>query len=371
MSGSNPPPFELIDTQGDGLFDVARLPAPAIAPTAAELDLAKRIRRVLDAAREQLNNGIKLQDDFGDRLREVAQCGLVAPVRHPQVAGRALSGLENALRGPFMVGKMTDAGLYELRRNLASPTMSDEQRAFTAELEQHERLIRSLFSENKDDRRLEPLLYRLRHAAVMGLMDVPGDVRLAQFAALGAVHDAMRDMGQKARKIYLDRLLRSYAVTLFQAALGILVLWGLQKGWPDTLYFPTSLRVPGETLMLLTVAIAALFTGAWLSAVARLQPGSPEVLDGIYTNTFTAPLRTLFVLGFGIFALLLLYKQVVVFSFGPPNDSVFTTAAIFKTLSASILTGGFLGLGEAALPNAVIQRSSGLVSALGASTPPR
>jgi len=96
-----------------------------------------------------------------------------------------------------------------------------------------------------------------------------------------------------------------------------------------------------------------------------MQPDSPEVLDGIFTNTFTAPLRALFILGFGLLAILLLYKKAIVFSFGPDEQAVFTSAQVLSTLSATLLTGAFLGLGEAALPNAVIQRSAGLVSSIG------
>ena len=52
------------------------------------------------------------------------------------------------------------------------------------------------------------------------------------------------------------------------------------------------------------------------------------------------------------------------FSFGGSESSGFTTASVLSTLSGAILTGGFLGLGEALLPEAVIQRSANLIAAL-------
>ena len=79
-------------------------------------------------------------------------------------------------------------------------------------------------------------------------------------------------------------------------------------------------------------------------------------------------IRVALVLGFGFLGLLLFYKEVIVFSFGPngsgENASPFTTALVFSRLSAPVLAGGLLGPGDVALPGAVIPRSANLVAAL-------
>lgn len=368
MSGAAPPPpappsYEIVDTP-DGLFDLAR--RAGTAPTDAETELAKRIRRVLDVKREQIRAGAQPSADFARDLRAVAQCGLIDTPARPVVAGLALVRLENSLNGPFIVGTLTRDAMLAMRRNLAHAEMTDDQRAFTTEIDQQERLIRSLFEGETPDQGLGELLQRVRSAAVIGLMDNPADVRLARFAMAGVMQDAMRQRGQKARASYLNRLLGAYAERFLQVAFLLFLFWGLQKLWPPGFpAFPPSLAIGGEKLLLLGIAIGSVFVGAWLSAVVRLQPDSAEVLDGIYTNTFTAPLRSLFILGFGVLALLLLYKKVVVVSFGAEPAPLFTSGMVLEKLSAAILVGAFLGLGESALPNAVIQRSSGLLSALG------
>ncbi|HXA21654.1 MAG TPA: hypothetical protein VNW90_05100 [Acetobacteraceae bacterium] len=66
--------------------------------------------------------------------------------------------------------------------------------------------------------------------------------------------------------------------------------------------------------------------------------------------------------------MLLFYNEMIVFSFGPngsgENASPFTTALVFSRLSAAVLAGGQLGLGDVVLPSAVIARSANLVAAL-------
>ena len=66
--------------------------------------------------------------------------------------------------------------------------------------------------------------------------------------------------------------------------------------------------------------------------------------------------------------LLLFYKEAIVFSSGPngsgENASPLTTALAFSRLSATVLAGGLLGLGDVALPSAEIARSANLVAAL-------
>jgi len=341
-------------------------------PTEQEREVARRVARLIAAVRDLLRGDFTLRRHFKEELEEAVACALTGPdPRRPGIAEFALTSLERSLLGPFRKGSMSRADAIAMQRNLAAPAMTDEQRVFMTELEQQERLIKSLFKAEEKRPDFLELMDRLRFATEIGLFDVPSDVRLARFAVAGIVQDAMRERGQKARAQYLDRLGWAYGKTWLRTALALAAYWGLQLAWPKGVYFAQELHISGTVLLLLGIALAALFGGAWLSAVARLQPDSPEVLDGIFTNTFTSPLRSVFVLGFGLLALLLLYKKAIVFSFGPDAQAVFTSADVLKTLSATILTGAFLGLGEAALPNAVIQRSSGLVSSLGAKAPPK
>lgn len=375
-----PAPYRTVDA-ADGLFDLAR--ADGVAPTDAELDLAKRIRRLLDAARDFLDRNrdlppgaapIELPARFVEHLRAIAACGLTAPIRDVEVAAIALRRIDSMLRGPFLVvGQLGVEDMVELRRNLAMPDMTDDQRLFMTELEGHERLILSLYRDEPDGKRRRAIMMRLRWAAMIGLMDTPPDVRLARFAVAGALLDAMRERGPAARVAYLNRLAASYATRLFQFGLALLAFWAL-RFLPTELAPPAALLVPAPKLVMLGVVIASVFMGAWLSAAFRLQPDSREVLDGIYTNTFTAPLRASFVLGFSLLAIVLLYKGVVAVSFGTVAGeaaAVLHSRQLLDKLSAAVLMGGLLGLGEALLPNAMIQRSTTFMnSLLGAAAPP-
>jgi len=97
----------------------------------------------------------------------------------------------------------------------------------------------------------------------------------------------------------------------------------------------------------------------------RLEPDSPDVLDSIFRATFSADLRAIYVLAFSFIALIMLHKQVVVFSFGQSYAAAFTTELVFKKLSAAVIGGVLLGLGESALPSVVGQKSANLIAALG------
>ena len=363
MSSATHPPYQLRRQSGLLLFDL--VPNALGTPTEEEVRFAARLARIVDAARDLAARGHPLHEKFDERLMAAAETAVSGPApRRPEVALFVLAWAERSLLGPFRSGNMSTPDAIKLMRNLAAPGMTDDQRAFMAELEQQERLIRSLFRGEEKSADFLGLMQRARSAAEIGLLDVPADVRLARFAMAGLVQDAMRERGQKARARYLERLGSAYVVTFVRVALVLLIFWGLLKVVPAEM-IADPLKIGTVQLLLLGVALAALFGGAWLSAVARVQPDSPEVLDGIFTNTFTAPLRSLFILGFGLIAILLLYKQAVIFSFGSQTPAIFSSAEVLNRLSAAILTGAFLGFGEAALPNAVIQRSSGLVSSIG------
>lgn len=93
-----------------------------------------------------------------------------------------------------------------------------------------------------------------------------------------------------------------------------------------------------------------------------------EILTNLLATTTIPSIRVALVLGFGFLGLLLFYNEMIVFSFGPngsgENASQFTTALVFSRLSAAVLAGGQLGLGDVVLPSAVIARSANLVAAL-------
>jgi len=172
----------------------------------------------------------------------------------------------------------------------------------------------------------------------------------------------MQENGQQVRGAYLWDLAKSYG----KAAVGVVVVAFAIYAATHTprVSVPQELVIPGLRLTLLVVALGFLFFGAWLSAAARLEPDSAEVVASIFASTLNAGFRVIYVLGFGLLAILLLYKQVIVFSFGASGESGFTSATVLGKLSGAILTGAFLGLGEALLPQTVIQRSASLIAAM-------
>ena len=164
------------------------------------------------------------------------------------------------------------------------------------------------------------------------------------------------------RTDYFLSMLIAYLV--IDAALCVLTIgyyWIIHSRW---ITVAPEVVVPGLTLTLLLLALVSLSAGAWLSTASRLQPDSPEVLATIFSSTLVAPARAIIVVAFGFLAILLLYKRVIVFAFGGSGSGGFTTSSVLTTLTGAILTGGFLGLGEALLPEAVIQRSANLIAAL-------
>ncbi len=212
--------------------------------------------------------------------------------------------------------------------------------------------------------RLQTSIQRLSWAAALALEQEIPEIELARIAIQGAVADAIQENGVGARGAYLRELGWAYIVS----CIGLVALTAIYFVATRAVTASAAFVVPGETLSLMDAALLSLAMGAWLIAAFRLQPDSPEVLTSLFATTTSSWIRVVLVLGFGFLGLLLFYKQVIVFSFGPNrggNDvSPFTTAQVFTKLSAAVLAGGLLGLADAALPSAVIARSANLVAAL-------
>jgi hypothetical protein len=371
-----PAPYEVVDAP-DGLFELRReTSAEAPEPTIDENALAGAINNWLAWVRASVGIVPTPTPPQIQQLRSIAQTGLTAESGRDAVAALQTfrenfpisETAQGAAVGAFGISLDEVGGQINIERNPATPP-TDDQRAFFDEFVRRERLVRALIERGSaEPERREGLIgltnKRLLWAAQLGLQDTQPDVRLARFALDGILADATQEGGQKVRADYLESLAIAYFF-------GNLLLWagaGMFYFFTHSSYIFSYVApefiIPGERIILLMVAMLFLSIGAWLSTATRLQPDSPEVLSIIFSSTLNARLRVVLVFGFGLLAILLLYKQVIVFSFGAAGDSGFTTQSVLTKLSAAILTGGFLGLGEALLPEAVIQRSANLIAAL-------
>jgi hypothetical protein len=242
---------------------------------------------------------------------------------------------------------------------------TEDQRSFIDESYRQIRLIHAIVERGERDpvKRAESwsdAASHLHHASQFGLEGVRPDVPLGRLAMRSILDNVIHEHGQRVRAAYLWDLALAYgAVAIILSLLALLV-----SVVTHYLNVPQELVIRGPQLILLVVALSALLAGAWLSAAARLEPDSPEVLASIFSSTLNARLRAVYVLGFGFLAILLLHKQVIVFSFGANGGGGFNSAMVLGKLSAAILTGGFLGLGVALLPQAVIERSANLIAAM-------
>jgi hypothetical protein len=371
-----PSPYQIVDA-GDGLFELQR----SIAPNAPEADadetaLAEGISHWLAWVRANAGIVPTPTPEQIQQLRAIAETGLTAQAgRDPGAALRSfrenfriVEPAQGPTAGAFRVTFDATTGQINIERNPATPP-TDDQRAFFDEFVRRERLVRGLIERGSEDPKRRTALIdlankRLLWAAQLGLQDTQPDVRLARFALDGILADATQEGGQKVRAEYLQSLAVAYLLGNVVLWVGAGIFYFLTHSSCVFSYVAPEFAIPGVRLTLLVTAMLFLSIGAWLSTATRLQPDSPEVLSIIFSSTLNARLRVVIVFGFGLLAILLLYKQVIVFSFGAAGDSGFTTQSVLTKLSAAILTGGFLGLGEALLPEAVIQRSANLIAAL-------
>jgi hypothetical protein len=373
-----PGPYRIVDT-GDGLFRLEPSPEKdAPRPTSEERALADAITGRLRWVRDRPVDSAAVMPAYANGLREIAETGLAADTgRDASTATETFKTHYGALDASAPEA-VTRAGSFRLvfddqtkeikiERVRGGTAPTEDQRNFIDELIRQERLIRALIQRGESDptRRQEAMAKattRLQWAGQLGLEGAESDVPLGRLALRGILADAMQESGQQVRAAYLWDLAKAYSL----AAAGVLVVAILVYAVTHTpwLSWPQELVIPGLRLILLVIALCFLFFGAWLSAAARLEPDSAEVVASIFASTLNAGLRVVYVLGFGFLAILLLCKQVIVFSFGASGDNGFTSATVLGKLSGAVLTGGFLGLGEALLPQTVIQRSASLIAAM-------
>ena len=378
-------PYRIVDTP-DGLFDLdPETAAGAPAPTDDEAKLADVIRnRVLWARLNPLQSrpffpawNAALRAFAATTVALAAGRDMVAAmVRFRQEFGDPNFQLstDDTLKGPYVV--LVDKGELLVRRNVNGVDPSDDQRNFSSELQQSERLVVALYKRGTTDRDMQKLrlgtaMERLKWAGSIALEGLKPDLKLARLALTGIVNDAKSDNGLIVRGKFLFRLFCSYLVAAVAVTVLSVVAQLLFQCLSRNINHSEAILVPWMTVLLLIVAVWSLCVGAWLSAAFRLEPDGPEVLAGIFATTLPPVVRSIYVVGFGVLAILLLHKQVVIFAFGATagTDSIaatgFTTQLVLKSISGAVLTGGLLGLGEAALPNSVVQRSVALIAALG------
>jgi hypothetical protein len=368
-----PAPYTIV--QAGNAFTLARNNAVgAPTPTAEELGLANAINSRLKWVQD---NPTQLNDPavFIAALRTIAESGLTQDQGRDIVAARQTLTIQfptqpapgKAAGGPFRV--YLDAGEIMVERIMDSPDPAEDQRKFLGELIQQERMVRALYDRGTTDaarrtQRLQSAIQRLAWAAGLGLEGQLPDVVLARLAVQGVLADAIQENGTGVRGAYLRELAWAYGVACTILLFATVAFYVGSRCVNASQAF----LVPGETLSLMDVALLSLSLGAWMIAAYRLQPDSPEILDNLFNTTTSSSIRAILVLGFGFFGLLLFYKQVVVFSFGPSGGggtaNGFTTALVFSKLSTAVLAGGLLGIGDVALPSAVIARSANLVAAL-------
>lgn len=262
--------------------------------------------------REIATRGLAAADgnrDFVAQKRSFDQLyNSVTPAAAP--AGTA-SPVGHDMTGSFTVDLDVD-GEIQVKRVPGGKLPSDDQRAFVDAMAALERLVVQLYTRTTKDlalrqARLANVRERLKWAGQIGLEGAMCDFRLARTALDGIEADALQDCGARVRSCYLRDLAVRYAV-IGVVALAFVYAWHvLIPRYPPL----QVLQISDPGLAYLSVATAAMFCGAWLSAASRLEPSDKGVLLGLLGETFSYWVRALFVLGFGWFALLLLHKQVV------------------------------------------------------------
>jgi hypothetical protein len=386
-----PAPYKISDTQ-DGGF--ALTPVAGASATPQETALAEAIGKQLERLGTP-ETAKALPADFAARLRAAAELGLTredgrdakkamadlqtfitfgpkpdpAPEPKPpqkpdkKTAAQAAAEKPAVAAGSFEVSVDPETSEIYVDRVPGSPEPSDDQRAFLDELVEKERLINAIIDRGESKilaakEAKAAAANRLGLAAKLGLEGAQPDLALARLAIDALVEDTMRSHGPKVRERYLWKMARTYA----GGAAWVVVAAAVMIGLVENDLLPGVFALPAIKSALLAVTLISLLTGAWLSAAQRLRPDSPEVLTEIFSETLNVRIRMALVLGFGFLVVLLLYKQVVVFSFG--STTGFSTENVLEKLSAAILTGALLGISERALPGAIVERSASLVSAL-------
>jgi hypothetical protein len=371
---STPAPFQLEQDSTGRL----RLTGTGAVSNDTESELAAKLNAAFDYAAAAPT----AMQRFLKPFRDIAELGLTGTTRDigkaneklaalnlgPQVfAGKqGVTGAAPAPhKGAFTISLSQDEEIF-VRRNPSGDEPTDDQLKFATELDRQERLVKSLYRRGEPDpiktkAATHRALKRLVMAGQLALGERP-NVRLGRIATDSILADGLSEYGMTIRRDYLCALARGYLGCWLVGVL-VTVLYWLEVHHLNS-EVPAALVLPTLNLVLLVVAMAWLAFGAWLSALIRIEPDSPEVIDSIVNETIGAMLRAVSVLGFGFIALLMLHKKAVVFAIGAESGIGFSTATVLSQLSSAVLTGGLLGLGERALPNIVAQNSAKLVAAL-------
>jgi hypothetical protein len=172
-------------------------------------------------------------------------------------------------------------------RNDDGPAPTEDQRKFIDEYYQQSRLIDAIIKRGERDADREAALKRvtleLLDASKFALEDA-ADVPLGRSAIRGILANVIHEYGQNVRAAYLWDLAYWY----FLAAVSISVIAILVYAVTHYFSLPQEVTIPGPQLILLVVALTALLAGAWLSAAARLEPDSAEVVASIFSSTLNA-----------------------------------------------------------------------------------
>lgn len=350
--------------------------------------LADRINAELDRLSLPEHRRHPKFDEWVGLLREIARLALVEPEPgRPAPPLEALAAeiardLKRFGDAPFTVRLEEDQCELMVERKPGTAPPSPDQEAFFEELLRAEHFLTTLYtptlgiSAPKEERRI--VWKRIQGVATLALAQAQPTIALAR-TALGAVlRDAIRDRGSAVRAAYLGQLARGYVVAfltfcvlLAAIHLGVRGCFAAAcDGASWTWTTPEALRVPGERLLFFGITLGALAIGAWLSAAARLDSNSPEVLTTMLSEADPTLFRAFMVLGFGAVAVLLLHGSLVKVVVGD-DVPVFDSSDVLKSLLTALLTGAFLGLAERALPAAVNERATAFVATLGPSGNPR
>jgi hypothetical protein len=373
--------------------------------TKAERELVDAFMKEIDRVTENKAREHPSRDEWLDAIEELARLCLIEKRNNIVITGIKLCALGEDIKfaldrfskAPFRVNLEKQSYIIEIERVAGTQPPSVDQEAFVNEFDQAEHFLETLYSPSpslgvhppKEEK--DRIWRRLTNAARLALADPRPNLSIARSALTGILRDAIRDRGPDYRKGYLTGLWQSYVIVLVGVAASLILFhWFAHHGeflgddrcrqWigGSCWTLPQAMRVSGDRLIFFATSLGSLAVGAWLSACARLDTNSPEVLTAmISTDTNPTLYRAVMVLGFGAVALILLHTGIVVVEIGgassaagaaPPQGAtslVFDSKQALTDLSTCILVGIFLGLGERTLPATVNQRATAFVAGLG------
>jgi hypothetical protein len=378
-----------IEDSVDGLFTISPMPDATIG------DEAKALAGAIEGALEFLRRNVsEIKEERIKRLRQIAFEALAS--QDPDL-GAAWTKLEQER---FLHASVRPVGEFDIEVNL--PKQVDEKSvAFPLRFQNVERLARQLHTPRSNGAggmlgttlnlprmlleklappaqpkpRLAPPLpdpessYKecraeLVRAARFAFPD-PRSVRMADFDIAGKLLDvvlqnAVEDRGPTARREYLRSLATGFLVVwlLGMAALTVgWVSWNIAEACCD-MKAPPCIR-----LIILGVALAFLFLGAWLSTAQRLNNAQEAVIRSVFAEPFQPLLRGAVLFCAGLLVLFLLHLDVAGANLG---GNTLATKQILTSVPTAMVIGALLGFSERLLPGLLTTRSQQLVQQLGA-----